>query len=69
MTGLEKVQDLPEVRVYLFRHRVTLCTLMPDWPGWDCPHVMTRRGGILPMWPERLLYLARRSAEICRWLE
>lgn len=60
MTGLETVQDDPIVSEYLGVTGRSVCQLMPDWPGWDRPHIMERHGGIIPTTPEILIEDARR---------
>ena len=62
-TGMESVEDRPEVKEYLAEHGLRIQSQMPGWPGWDKPHLMTNDGGILPTSPQRLMQ------DVQRWQE
>jgi hypothetical protein len=68
MTGMEHIQDRPAVAQYLGTTRQTLGHLMPGWGSWERPHVINRRGGIAPIWEERLLEKARRFCRLWSWI-
>lgn len=56
MTGLESIQDQPNVLRYLQDHGLRAQALMPSWPGWDKPHLMNvGTGAIVPTSIDMLL--------------
>lgn len=62
MTGLETISEQPLVRRYLRAHGLQPQPLMPDWPGWDKPHLLSMQsGGIVPTSVELLW------ADVERW--
>lgn len=69
MTGLETVQDRPEVKQYLGSTQQVLGHLMPGWGSWERPHIIKRNGGILPIWEGRLLYKSERFCRLMRWID
>lgn len=63
MTGLEAIQDQPEVREYLLAHGLRVQSLIPGWEGWDTPHMMSHDGAIIPTSPAYLMHDVRRWKE------